>query len=373
MKLKRILSFKRNKRLNSINEINIPKQDISFLTLIKLILNTWYVYAILFFASIIIGYLIGHNIPKTYTSKVQLAPETNNDLSKFGSLSGLASQFGVDMSSQTSDAIVPDLYPTVVNSTKFIVGLCNIPVRSKDGKLRTDLYTYCSKFQKDTPWGNLFAKKKGNIKNEKENIINPFELTKEQSDVIEGIKGMIKCDVDKQTSVITIKATTQDPLISAILVDSVSNHLQRFITDYRTSKSRHEVQQTKKLLNEAKSKYKKIEQEYVSYADANEDLNLQSYISRRDELENEMQLRYNIYTQLQQQLQIAEAKVQERTPIYAVIEPATVPIKKSGPHTMLICIALIFTSIFIYTAILIIRYTLLVKKQTSKDQKEDEK
>lgn len=70
------------------------------------------------------------------------------------------------------------------------------------------------------------------------------------------LKGMISCSVDQETNIITIKVTAQDPLISAVLVDSVSNRLQAFITDYRTSKAKHDLAYTKKLYVEALADYK---------------------------------------------------------------------------------------------------------------------
>lgn len=41
--------------------------------------------------------------------------------------------------------------------------------------------------------------------------------------------------------------TDQDPLISATMADSVSMHLQQFITKYRTNKARIDVEHYQKL------------------------------------------------------------------------------------------------------------------------------
>ena len=43
-----------------------------------------------------------------------------------------------------------------------------------------------------------------------------------------------------------------------------------------------------------------------------------------------MQLKYNIYTQVAQQLQLAKAKLQESTPAFTVIQAVSVPIKSSN-------------------------------------------
>lgn len=70
-----------------------------------------------------------------------------------------------------------------------------------------------------------------------------------------------------------------------------------------------------------------------------------SYKAKQEEMENEMQLRYNIYNQCAQQLQLAKAKVQERTPAFTVLQPATVPIKKDGPKRMTILFVFVFMAI----------------------------
>ena len=63
---------------------------------------------------------------------------------------------------------------------------------------------------------------------------------------------------------------------------------------------------------------------------------MQSYKLKQTDLENEMQLKYNIYSQLAQQLQLARAKVQERTPAFTIIQSAVVPLKKASPRRGLI-------------------------------------
>lgn len=57
---------------------------------------------------------------------------------------------------------------------------------------------------------------------------------------------------------------------------------------------------------------------------------------------NEMNLAYNVYNQLAQQLQMSKAKVQEITPVYTVVQPATVPLKPAKPNKIMILIGFIF-------------------------------
>lgn len=64
----------------------------------------------------------------------------------------------------------------------------------------------------------------------------------------------------------------------------------------------------------------------------------------RNRLENDMQLAFNLFNQTSQKLQAAEAKVQDVTPVFAVVDPATVPVAPSGPKKKLI--ALMWTLAF---------------------------
>lgn len=63
-------------------------------------------------------------------------------------------------------------------------------------------------------------------------------------------------------------------------------------------------------------------------------------VSNRQRLMNEMNLAYNVYNQLAQQLQMSKAKVQEITPVYTVVQPATVPLKPAKPNKIMILIGL---------------------------------
>ena len=152
--------------------------------------------------------------------------------------------------------------------------------------------------------------------------------------------------------------TAQDPLICKTVADSLTTRLQNFITDYRTSKARVDVEYYKKLTAEAKQEYERARQRYGSYADANMDIVLESYRAKRDDLENEMQLKFNAYSTMNTQLQAAMAKVQERTPAFTVVKGAAVPVKPAGPKRMIFVAGMLFLA-FIGTIVYILKEDLL--------------
>ena len=281
-------------------------------------------------------------IPRYYSSSLSLAPEMGGSSGLGGTLGSLASSFGFDLGSmETTDAINPMLYPDLMDDNGFVVGLFDIKVKSKDGEIACSYYDYLLKHQKRPFWQYAIAwvknlmPKKDEAGVNKGNKLDSYSLSKRQDNICNIIRDKISISVDKKTAVISIAVEAQDPLICKTLADSVKDRLQTFITNYRTNKARIDEKYYKNLVDEAKADYEKARSLYASYADSNMEMVLESYRAKQNDLENDMQLKYNTYTTLMTQYQMAKAKVQERTPAFTLLKGAAVPIKPAGPKRML--------------------------------------
>jgi uncharacterized protein involved in exopolysaccharide biosynthesis len=261
-----------------------------------------------------------------------------------------------------TEALFPTLYPDLVNSTDFKTTLFHVPVtiegdKEEGEKDRTmSYYTYLKDEQKSPWWSAAIG---GTIKfivglfkdkEEGEEKLDPFRLTKEQTNIVKAINKNVVCDVDKKTMVITINVTDQDPVICATMADTVKNRLQKFITDYRTSKARVDLEYNKKMAAETKARYEKARRLYAEFADANQDVILESVRQKQTDLENEMQLQFNAYQQVAAQLLAAEAKVQQETPAFTTLQSATVPVLKAGPKRAQMCLIFVFLAFLGTTA-----------------------
>ena len=129
------------------------------------------------------------------------------------------------------------------------------------------------------------------------------------------------------------------------MADTVQNRLQAYILAYRTKKARNDLEFAENFLHESKAKYEKARQKYASFSDSNSDLLLQSYKLAQEDLENDMQLKYNVYSQAEQQVNTARLKLQERTPAFTIIQNSTVPILASSTPRILIVVFFIFIGI----------------------------
>lgn len=305
-------------------------------------------------ATFVIACFLTLCVPNYYNATVTLAPELSRASSN--SLSSLAASFGINMGGNTSgssEAIFPTLYPDMMNSVTFKTSLFPIKVHELGSDEEMTYYEYLLDHQRKPWWSYIFGLKNVMIgavkslfvsdKEEDNSKVNPFMLTKEQYDLIKNqLNNKISCDVDAKDLVISISVTDQDPLIAAVIADSVKQRLQDVITAYRTSKARVDLEYNKKLFEETKRNYDDARQKYAVFADANQGMVLQSARSKLIELENDMQIKYQAYSSVAAQLQSAEAKVQQDTPAFTTIRNATVPVEKAGPHRARIVILLCF-------------------------------
>lgn len=308
----------------------------------------------------VIGVIMAFSIPKEYATKVMLAPETSQK-SIGGNLGSLASMAGLNLGSLTSeDAIQPELYPKIISSTPFLISLFDAKVETKKGELSTTLFDYMEKHQKVTWWSYFIILPVEGLKwvmdliKGKEPIggasnVDSFRLTKDQADVANAIDNRIRTSVDKKTGVISIVVKMQDPLISAAIADSVKNKLQEFVTTYRTNKARKDLEFAESLYEEAQKEYLKAQKAYAEFTDGNMNIVLARYKAEEERLKNKMSLSYGVFSQVAQQLQLAKAKVQETTPVYTVLQPATVPFKGAGPKKLVILFVVVFL-FFTFTA-----------------------
>lgn len=302
-------------------------------------------------------YILG--VPRTYTAETSLAPELGNAMSGTSTLGSIASAFGFDLNNiQTSDAITPLLYPDLMKDNGFVTSLFDVKVQTNDGELQTTYYDYLRRHQKVSIWSlplvwlkNL-VKSFGNDKGPagEAGQTEPYHLTKIDNEVAEAVRANISFSIDKKTGVITISTMAQDPLVCKTMADSAKDRLQRFITDYRTSKARIDYDYYKQLTDDALEEYRKVRQTYGRMSDANTNLVLRSRGLELEDLENDMQQKYTAYTTFNTQLQAAKARIQERTPAFTVLQGASVPLKAAKPKRMIFVATMVMLAFFATTA-----------------------
>ena len=307
---------------------------------------------------LIIGVIVAISIPKQYTVEVTLSPEMGNN--KGGGLSGLAASFlgsGVSMGDGT-DALNASLSADIVSSTPFLLELSNMKV-PVSGSEEISLSSYLD--EESSPWWSYVIGFPGmviggvkSLFTEEDEIASfdktsqgAIELSKQDSRKIATLKKVITASVDKKTSMTSVTATFQDPKIAAVVADSVVKKLQEYIIDYRTFKAKEDCIYLEKLFKERQQEYYIAQKKYADYLDSHDNIILQSVRTEQERLQNDMSLAYQVYSQVASQLQVARAKVQEEKPVFAVVEPAVVPLEPSGTSKKIYVLAFVFLAVCI--------------------------
>ena len=322
----------------------------------------------------VIGLIIAFSIPREYTTDVKLAPETTDNKAAAGGLGALASMAGLGTSASGADAVYPQLYPDVVSSVPFVTSLFNVKITTSDkDEPQTMTVEQYMEDELRAPWWSvitgapfkLLGMLRGGDEEAATKPLDNFRLTQDEARLVEAVNRRITASVDQKTSVVTISVMMQDPLVSAVLADTVVNRLQAYVTDYRTNKARKDLEYAETLNEEAKADYYAAQQKYAEYLDRNQGLAFQSARITSDRLQNEAQLAFSLYNQTAQQVQKAKAKVQETTPVYAIITPATVPVKPTSPRKALILVGFTFLA-FVACAAWILFGAPIIQQQKEK-------
>ncbi len=321
-------------------------------------------------------YLLVLCVPRYYNTDMTLAPEMENQ-SSGGGLSSIASSFGFDLGNlQTSDAINPMLYPDLMDDNGFVTRLFSVRVKSQDGTIDTDYYTYLTKHQQKPWWKSVFQWVRSLFPKEKKapatlgtQDFNPYMISKDESDVCSLIRNKVKIGYDKKTTVVSISVEDNDPLICKTIADSVSYHLQNYITVYRTNKARLDVEYYEQMVEEARRDYDSIRHAYARYYDANTNVVLQRIRSRIEDMENEMQMKYNAYTSFSAQLQAARARVQERTPAFTTLKGASLPVQPAGPKRLVTAIGMTFLAFIVISFLIMKNYLFKLMKTEEEEQR----
>ena len=320
-------------------DIQEGEMELRLSDIIQFLTNSRRLFLIGAIGGLLVGILYAFTRPTVFTADVTVMPEIQargGGLGNLGSLAGLA---GINLDNANSiDAVRPELYPDIVQSVPFALYLLKQPVYSQKLKAKMTLQTFIDRINDDNfinSITNLFLS--GDIKNDEEARLDPanfsraIQVTKVQEQLIKWVQGTVTAVYDKKTGTLTITAVEQDPVVAATVTRLSLEYLTRYITSYRTEKATQQVVFLTQRVHEAKNRYQAVEYALSAYRDRNRNLLLQTAKIGEQRLQADYLLEQSVYNELSKQLEQARIKVQEETPIFKVLEPPTIPLRKSGP------------------------------------------
>lgn len=288
----------------------------------------------------VVGLVIAFSLPKTYKSGAVLAPEAQQRTNS--SISSIASMMGVNLNNSV-DAISVEMFPDVLHSTPFIVDLLEkeVTFERKGNMITAPLLDYMLEYQKDPWWSHIFAApfkvlgwalSLGKEDTEvQDGPIDPTHLTRDQKKVVKFFSENIQVLVDKKTDKTSISLILQDPAVVYDVMGQIVENLKTYMSDYRTSKARQDVENLSMICDQRKAEYYAAMERYAENLDANHSVIRKRALVEQERLQQEMNLAYQVYSQVATQLEGARIQEEQAKPVFVVIEPVAMPNRKYAP------------------------------------------
>ncbi|MBQ8544508.1 MAG: lipopolysaccharide biosynthesis protein [Alistipes sp.] len=343
----------------NVNNVMVEEQEIDLVELIqKLWHNIWLIVKITI-VFMVLGLLVALFSPKVYTASCDVVPQTS-DNSKSSQMSSLAKLAGINLSQgESAPTLSPYVYENILKSTKFKKELMQTEINFEKADRPVSFYEYYTSEEFNKPTVVDYVLKytiglpgviMGAIRGEQpepdyssaEGGAKIESLTKDEYEVLSLLGESVMLSLDDKKGYVSITVNMPEPLAAAQLAQATLNLLQEYITVFKVEKVQSNLDFVQERYNEVKRDFEDVQARRARYRDANHNTIKNQARIEQERLEAEYQLAMNIYSELAMQLEQAKIKVKETTPILTVINPVTVPYKKSKPQRAMILMAFTF-------------------------------
>lgn len=274
------------------------------------------------------GLALSFKVEKEYTASIKIIDNESSENSGAESIIGLIGLTGSFITKD--DAIVPQIFPDYLSSPSFIRSLCAMPITTKNG----ESMTY------------------------KAHLIKQYMPDEEIEDSMYSAQmialGKIACALDQQTQLITIDVTDQDAFVAACVADSIFQHLQRDLVDYRIGKSEADMRFLNKIAIKAKKDYDEAFERYTKAMDQDMEAEMQSVVAKVEAIENDMNIKYDIYTQIHDQIRLLKMDMGKDKTSLTLVTNSTVPIKPITKSKIFFIAVFSVLGVFLWILIIIL-------------------
>lgn len=345
-----------------MSEMNYEDDEIIKIDLMKYVnplLKHWKKIILVGLCSAVIGVAYSFTVPREFRVTTKLAPELSL---RSNSLTSLASIAGINMNmlGNNNDALLPTVYPDIIASVPFITSLFDMPVG------QATLFDYILNDTKSSlgkriislpgvavSWVTNLVKPEAEEDTDGSVDIDTYRLTKEQHSVYKAVSKMINVNVDRKTFLVTVTVVAQDKTVAADLARNVNEKLRKYVVEYRTDKTRQVVDYLRDALATAQADYYQAQSTFAYYCDRHQNVLSQRDLVERQRLQNDVNMKFQLFSSLAQQLQQQEVQLQQETPVFAEVVPSTIPLRKYKPSRSAYLVLFFILGVIISSAVFI--------------------
>ena len=337
-----------------LQAIQDEEDRIDLLELVKKVWDGRWFIAKTVIVFIALGLFVAFGSTEEYTSQVKLLPESQQQ-SSFVGLGSLARQFGVGGGLQPPvDGIPPSLYPDIIQSTVILQRLLQHEVVLPGVAEKVTLKEYLGEHQERSLVGVAMSYTIGlpfmirgmlsrsisggddvtamdRQPHGDERLSKLIQMSRADWQLLRSLRGRISSDAERQTGVVTINVQMQDGMIAADVAARIVELLSEYITEYRTEKTRRDVEFIEQRHEEARERFEEAQRDLARFNDENRGQLTAMARTEEQMMQSRYNLTFNLYNTMAERLEEARIKLQEETPVVNILEPAAVPDRRSEP------------------------------------------
>ena len=295
-----------------------------------------------------LGVVVALLSPIKYTASSTFIPQSSQAGSS-SNLSGVASLVGISLGGNiSSNEIPPSLYPQIIQSTTYKRDLLKLPLKISSEKPSVLLQDYMlqknsssdflgtvKKYTIMLPFTILSAIK-GEEKNSNYNSSNSaMSVSLKEEGLFENLTGILKLSVNSKERFVTLSASMEDPLVSAIIAKGAQEILQKNVINYKIKSASEQLEFNQKLLDFKKIEFDSLQNKLALFKDSNLNIVGSRFQNKLSGLESQFNIVNAVYQELSKQLEQSKLQVSRDTPVFSVIKGVSIPNQRSAPKRSL--------------------------------------
>ncbi len=271
-----------------------------------------------------LGILYAWLMKPSYTAEMTFAAES--DKQGMNAYSGIAAQFGFDLSSGGGSVFEGENLMHFFKSRMLVERALLTPVEF-DGQTKPLIYRYISTNKMDEKWaetplmkGVFFTAGQPDGNRARDSVLNS---------IVKDVSAKLVVDkVDKKNNITAVRFSGSDEFFAKTFVEQLVSNALNFYMDYKSKKSRQNVQILQKQADSVKALLTGGIYEIASTNDLN--LNPLRQITRAPIQRKQVDVQVNgkLYEEILKQLELAKITMRRETPLVQVIDVPRYPLEK---------------------------------------------
>ena len=292
----------------------------------------------------VLGIVLALVSPVRYTASSMFMPQLSERQSN-SSLGGLASLAGINLTAigGQPQEIAPSLYPQIAESSPYRMALLETPVGESQISFRdyilgqdkgVSIMALIKKYTIGLPSLLLSS---NNADTPQDNTL--FDISEEDKGLFEFLGQILSVEVDDQEGLVSISVEFSDRKIAAQLAQAATDLLQSKIIAFKSQSARNNLQFVQGQFDAKRQEFEQIQDSIAMFKDQNLNITSSLFQNQLTRLESQFTVTSSVFQELAGQVEQAKIQVNKDTPIFMIIEPVSVPLKRSKPQrTMMVII-----------------------------------